>query len=80
MALFEYNPDVLDAAYNSETQNMDEHELTAHSRLWHEKILRLSALEASSPSRFSLQRIDALRQIYMFYLIKQSFTPVGATA
>jgi hypothetical protein len=74
MALIAFEPDVLDAAYKRETLNKNPSEVVSHSRKWHNGIMRLLTLEASNPSYHSLQRIEALRQVYMFYLIRHSFT------
>ena len=74
MPLFEYNVDVLDAAYKSETSNMTEHDLITYSRKWHERIMKVIELEAQNPTSHSAQRLDALRQVYMFYMIKYSYT------
>lgn len=77
MALIVYDPDVLDAAYKRETLNKNPSEVVSYSRKWHNGIMRLIYLEAQNPSKHSLQRIEALRQVYMFYLIRHSFTSEG---
>lgn len=74
MALIAFEPDVLDAAYKRETRNKQPLELAGYSRKWHNGIMKLLQLEAQHPTPHSLQRIEALRQVYMFYLIRHSFT------
>ena len=74
MALIAFDPDVLDAAYKRETLNKNANEVTTHSRKWHNGIMRLLELETQNPTHHSLQRIEALRQVYMFYLLRHSFT------
>jgi hypothetical protein len=74
MAVIAFEPDVLDAAYKRETLDKQPLELATYSRKWHNGIMRLLTLEANNPTEHSLQRIEALRQVYMFYLIRHSFT------
>lgn len=74
MAFIAFDPDVLDAAYKRETLDKQPMELAGYSRKWHNGIMRLLSLEASNPTEDSLKRIEALRQVYMFYLIRHSFT------
>ena len=74
MALIAFEPDVLDAAYKREIADLKPIDLVSHSRKWHNGIMRLLQLETQNPTEPSLQRIEALRQVYMFYLIRHSFT------
>ena len=74
MPVIDFNPDVLDKAYQRETANKQPTELTSHSRKWHNAILRLLHLETLEPSEHSRRRIEALEQVYMFYLIRHSYT------
>jgi hypothetical protein len=74
MAVITFEPDVLDAAYKRETLNKQPLELVTYSRKWHNGIMRLLTLEADNPTYHSQQRIDALIQVYMFYLIRYSYT------
>ena len=74
MAFIAFEPAVLDAAYKRETLDKQPLELATYSRKWHNGIMKLLQLESQNPTFHSLQRIEALRQVYMFYLIRHSFT------